>query len=156
MADQTQDRKDPKPRAFRWMHRGVLHIDMPDGTVKVVHPGTIVRKAEHLAALGGARIEEFIRDKIAEVVTVVDGIIEAVNPAPVQVSKDEAEADQVRAQDTRDAQKGSAVIADNMAKQGVDVKPAVPLSTTGTGAAATAGTGLPGAGPAAAPAGPKA
>lgn len=134
---------EPKLRPFRWMHRGVLHIELPDGKVHVVPPGGFVRKAEHLASLGAARIEEFIKDGIAEAVNIVDGLIEAINPAPAQTPKEELEQAQTIAQDSRDEGKSIKNLRDQQQAKAADK----PLSTPPSVGAQAPGAPADGAGP---------
>ena len=104
MSDQTNQ----KPKAFRWLGPGVLHIHHKSGEVVVVPPGgkpSIVRKVENLIALGAERIEHLIKAGYAEELKIVDGIMEAIRPSVGTMTEDELTAAQTQAQETADAEK---------------------------------------------------
>jgi hypothetical protein len=95
---------EAKLRPFRWLGRGVLHINHPDGSTVVVPPdgpASIVRKPENLAVLGADFIDQIIKDGRAEGLNIVDGIMEAIKPSAGTMTPEELAQAQQIADDSR-------------------------------------------------------
>jgi hypothetical protein len=101
-----------KLQAFRWLGRGYLKIEHPDGRVIMVPPYTpriferecIVKSQENLAVLGAARIAHFFAEKVAEPVNWVEGAMDMLkkdasvddaSPELSELAKEKADAQTV-------------------------------------------------------------
>jgi hypothetical protein len=108
-------------RPFRWTggvngSAGVLIIRKLDGSVTVVPPNnhrdylrdprSIVRKVENLLALGSERIEDLIKQGLAEPLGLADKIFEAFDTEPPKVDDDISQGERLA---NESAQAGKAI-----------------------------------------------
>ena len=102
---------DEKLQAFRWKGPGVLHIQRAAGERRVVpayEPGQIekaciVKDPENLAALGAARITEFIASKQAEPVNWVEGLAGMLKEDSPEALVDAKQADEIAQKAAKDS-----------------------------------------------------
>ena len=123
---------DEKLQAFRWRGPGALHIQRPTGE-RIVVPAykageieklCIVKDPENLAALGAARIAEFIKNSQAEAVNWVDNLANMI--------RDDSGPDLADAKQAQEIATESAAVSKSRADQAKADKDAkVPGSDTG-------------------------